>query len=39
VLVEVRRNVPGAVVVVEEQYHAFADVDEDADVAAASVGC
>lgn len=37
VLVEIRRNGPGAVAAVEEEHHAFADVDEDADLAAASV--
>lgn len=38
VLVEVRRDVPGPVVEIEEENHAFADVYEEADLAAASVG-
>lgn len=38
VLVEVRRHVPCAVVEVEEENHALADVDEKTDLAAASVG-
>jgi hypothetical protein len=35
--IEVRGDVPGAVVEVEEENHAFADVQEEADLAAASV--
>lgn len=38
VSVEVRRVVPAAVAVMQEQYHAFADIDEDAYVATAPVG-
>lgn len=38
VLVEIRSDVPGAVVEIEEENHAFADVYEEADLAAASVG-
>jgi hypothetical protein len=37
VLVEIRRDSPGPVVKVEEQNHAFADVNEETDLAAASV--
>jgi hypothetical protein len=35
--VEVRRKVPGAVAVVQVEHRAFADVDEEADVFAASI--
>jgi hypothetical protein len=37
VFVEVRRDGPGTVILVEEEDHAFTDVDEEADGAAASV--
>lgn len=37
VLVEIRCDGPGTVVEVEEQDHAFADVNEETDLAAASV--
>ena len=37
VLVEIRGDMPGTVVQVEEEDHAFAYVDEEADLAAASV--
>lgn len=37
VLVKVRCNSPSTVVLVEKEDHAFANVDEDADLAAASV--
>lgn len=39
VLVQVRRDGPGAVVLVEKEDHAFANVDEDADLATASGSC
>lgn len=39
VFVEVRCYGPGAMILVEEENHAFAYVDEDADVAAAPVEC
>jgi hypothetical protein len=39
VLIEIRGDGPGAMSAVEEENHAFADVDEDADPAAASGGC
>jgi hypothetical protein len=35
--VEIRSDGPGAVVEIEEEDHAFADVDEEADLSAASV--
>ena len=38
VLVEVRSDVPGAVIEIEEENHAFADVNEEADLPAASIG-
>ena len=34
--VEVRRDGPGAVIEIEKEDHAFADVHEEADLAAAS---
>lgn len=37
-LVEIRSDVPGAVVEIKEENHAFADVNKEADLAAASVG-
>lgn len=37
VLVQVRRSVPSAVVEVDEENHAFANVDEEPNLAAASV--
>lgn len=37
VLVEIRGDMPGTVVEVEEEDHAFADVDEEADLTATSV--
>jgi hypothetical protein len=36
-LVEIRRNMPRAVIKVKEENHAFADMDEESDLAAASV--
>jgi hypothetical protein len=38
VLVEIRGHVPGTVVEIEKENHAFADMYEEADLAAASVG-
>ena len=38
VLVEVRSDVPGAVVEIEEENHTFANVNEEPDLAAASIG-
>ena len=39
VFIEVGRDGPGAVVAIQKENHAFADVDEDADSAAASGEC
>lgn len=38
VFIEVRGDGPGAVVEIQEQDHAFANVHEEADLAAASMG-
>lgn len=38
VFVQVRGNGPSPVIVVEEEHHAFADIDEEPDVAATSRG-
>ena len=39
VFIEVGRNSPSAVVSIKEENHALADVDEDANLAAASEAC
>ena len=38
VLIKIRSDVPGAVIEIEEENHAFANVDEEADLPAASIG-
>ena len=38
-LVEIRSNCPGAVIQVEEENHAFANMDKEANLATASIAC